>query len=146
MPDGRRPSDAACGGLARRRPHRLIREAHHRCRDAADDGGLFRAARGRRRQRWRFDAIREVGPAGHYFGAAHTLARYETAFYTPLLSNWDNYETWLERGADHGTQRANHIWKQLVAEYEQPPIDPAIDEALKDYMERRKREGGSPVN
>jgi trimethylamine--corrinoid protein Co-methyltransferase len=92
------------------------------------------------------DAIREVGPAGHYFGAAHTLARYERAFYTPLLSNWDNYETWLKRGAIDATQRANAIWKKLLADYEQPPIDPAIDEALKDYVARRKREGGSPLN
>jgi trimethylamine---corrinoid protein Co-methyltransferase len=92
------------------------------------------------------DAIREVGPAGHYFGAAHTLARYERAFYAPLLSNWDNYETWLERGAIDATQRANAIWKKLLADYEQPPIDPAIDEALKDYVARRKREGGSPLN
>jgi trimethylamine--corrinoid protein Co-methyltransferase len=92
------------------------------------------------------DAIREVGPAGHYFGAAHTLARYERAFYAPLLSNWDNYETWLERGAIDATRRANTIWKQLLAEYEKPPIDPAIDDALKDYVARRKREGGSPLN
>jgi trimethylamine---corrinoid protein Co-methyltransferase len=92
------------------------------------------------------DAIREVGPAGHYFGAAHTLTRYERAFYAPLLSNWDNYETWLERGAIDATKRANQIWKQLLAEYEQPPIDSAIDDQLKDYIAKRKREGGSPLN
>ena len=91
------------------------------------------------------DAIREVGPAGHYFGTAHTLERYETAFYAPLVSNWDNYQTWVERGSVDATQRAGAIWKQLLAEYEQPPIDPSIDEALKDYMERRKREGGAPM-
>ena len=91
------------------------------------------------------DAIREVGPAGHYFGTAHTLERYETAFYAPLVSNWDNYQTWVERGSVDATQRAGAIWKQLLAEYEQPPIDPGIDEALKDYMERRKREGGAPM-
>jgi len=92
------------------------------------------------------DAIREVGPAGHYFGAAHTLARYEDAFYRPLLSNWDNYDAWRERGALTATQRANAIWKKLLAHYEQPQIDPAIDEALRDYMDRRKREGGAPAN
>ncbi|MGE0211741.1 MAG: trimethylamine methyltransferase family protein [Parvibaculaceae bacterium] len=91
------------------------------------------------------DAIREVGPAGHYFGTAHTLERYETAFYAPLVSNWDNFQTWVERGSIDATQRANAIWKQLLAEYEQPPIDPGINEALKDYMERRKREGGAPM-
>lgn len=86
------------------------------------------------------DAMREVGPAGHFFGAAHTMERYETAFYAPLLSNWDNYDTWVERGRVTAEQRANQIWKQLLSEYEQPPVDPGIDEALKDYVARRKRE------
>jgi trimethylamine--corrinoid protein Co-methyltransferase len=88
------------------------------------------------------DAVREVGPAGHFFGAAHTMQRYEHAFYSPLLSNWDNYENWLERGSVNTEQRANQIWKQLLREYVQPPIDPAIDDALKDYVARRKREIG----
>jgi len=86
------------------------------------------------------DAIREVGPGGHFFGSAHTIERYETAFYAPLLSNWDNHETWLESGSVSTEQRANQIWKQMLREYEQPPIDPAIDEALKDYVARRKLE------
>jgi len=85
------------------------------------------------------EAIREVGPAGHYFGTEHTLERYETAFYAPLVSNWDNYETWLERGGITAGQRANTIWKQMLADYQQPPLDPATDEALKDYVARRKR-------
>lgn len=92
------------------------------------------------------DAVREVGPAGHFFGAAHTMQRYERAFYSPLVSNWDNYDTWIERGEITARDRANTIWKRMVGEYEQPAIDPAIDDALKDYMERRKREGGSPLN
>ena len=86
------------------------------------------------------DAIREVGPGGHFFGTAHTMERYQTAFYAPLLSNWDNHETWLESGAITTEQRAHQIWKQLLAEYQQPDIDPAIDEALQDYVERRKPE------
>jgi trimethylamine--corrinoid protein Co-methyltransferase len=93
-----------------------------------------------------FDAIREVGPAGHYFGASHTLARYETAFYSPLVSNWDNYETWRERGAETAAGRANAIWKQLLKDYQAPPLDPGVEEALKDFVERRKREGGAPAN
>ena len=92
------------------------------------------------------EAMREVGPAGHYFGAAHTMARYETAFYTPMLSNWDNYDNWRERGSATARERANAIWKQLLGEYQKPAIDPAVDESLKDFMERRKREGGVPVN
>lgn len=86
------------------------------------------------------EAVRDVGPAGHYFGTDHTLARYETAFYAPLVSNWDNFDTWLQNGSVTAEQRANKIWKQLLAEYEQPAIDPAIDEALRDYRDRRKYE------
>ena len=92
------------------------------------------------------DAVREVGPAGHFFGAAHTMQRYERAFYSPLVSNWDNYDTWVERGQVTARERANTIWKKVVADYEKPAIDPAIDEELRDYVARRKREGGSPLN
>jgi trimethylamine--corrinoid protein Co-methyltransferase len=86
------------------------------------------------------DAIREVGPGGHFFGSAHTMERYQQAFYAPLLSNWSNYESWLEAGSINTEQRANQIWKQLLREYQQPPIDAAIDEELRDYVTRRKRE------
>ncbi len=89
------------------------------------------------------DAIAEVGPGGHFFGAAHTLARYETAFYAPMLSDWRNFENWREAGAQDTAQRANKLWKQLLAEFQPPPLDPAIDDALKDFVARRKREGGS---
>ncbi len=89
------------------------------------------------------EAIAEVGPGGHFFGSAHTMTRYENAFYAPLLSDWSNYETWLEGGAITSDVRANGIWKRLLADYEQPPIDPAIDDALGDYVARRKREIGA---
>ena len=86
------------------------------------------------------DAIREVGPGGHFFGSEHTMSRYEDAFYAPLLSNWSNHESWLEAGSVNTEQRANQVWKQLLKEYQQPEIDPAIDEALQDYVARRKPE------
>jgi trimethylamine---corrinoid protein Co-methyltransferase len=86
------------------------------------------------------DAIAEVGPGGHFFGSAHTLARYETAFYQPFLSDWRNFETWQQDGAQTATQRANRIWKQLLAEYEPPPLDPGRSEALDEFIERRKRD------
>ena len=85
------------------------------------------------------DAIAEVQPGGHHFGTSHTLARYETAFYSTLLSNRQNFENWSESGKVDSTQRANAIWKQLLLEYEQPPLDPAIDEALVAYVEQRKK-------
>ncbi len=93
-----------------------------------------------------FDAIREVGSGGHFFGSEHTMSRYEQAFYTPLLSNWDNHTTWLGKGGIKTRERANLVWKQLLVEYEQPPLDPAIDEALAAFVARRKEEGGAPMN
>jgi len=91
-------------------------------------------------------AIAEVGPGGHFFGTAHTMERYERAFYAPLLSNWDNHPAWLEKGAVQTRERANAVWKQLLGEYVQPPIDPGIAEALEAYVARRKAEGGAPMN
>lgn len=87
-----------------------------------------------------FGAVEEVGPGGHFFAAADTLERYETAFYTPMASDWRNFETWEEDGAKTATERANGIWKQLLADYEKPPIDPAIEEELQAYMAKRKEE------
>lgn len=83
-------------------------------------------------------AIAEVGPGGHHFGTSHTLERYETAFYTPLLSNRQNFEAWKEAGSIDIATRANSMWKQLLAEYQQPALDPAIDEALAEYVIKRK--------
>jgi trimethylamine--corrinoid protein Co-methyltransferase len=85
------------------------------------------------------DAIAEVGPGGHFFGSAHTLARYETAFYQPFLSDWRNFETWQQDGARTATERANRIWKQLLAEYEPPPLEAGVAEQLDEFIERRKR-------
>lgn len=92
------------------------------------------------------DAIREVGPAGHFFGATHTMSRYENAFYAPLVSNWDNYGSWVERGSVTARDRANTIWKQMLSEYEEPVLDIAAVEELDSYIKRRKREGGSAMN
>jgi trimethylamine--corrinoid protein Co-methyltransferase len=86
------------------------------------------------------DAIAEVGPGGHFFGAAHTLERFETAFYQPMLSDWRNFETWQEDGERTATQRANRIWKQLLAEYQPPPLEAGAAEALDAFIERRKGE------
>ena len=86
------------------------------------------------------EAMRDVGPGGHFFGTAHTLARYEGAFYAPMISDWRNFETWSEDGALTATQRANTLWKRLLADYQPPPIDPGIDEALKAYVARRKEQ------
>jgi len=88
------------------------------------------------------EAIDAVGPGGHFFGSPHTMTRYETAFYSPLVSDWRNFETWQQDDAMDTARRANRIWKQLLAEYEQPPLDPAIDEQLTEFVARRKIELG----
>jgi trimethylamine--corrinoid protein Co-methyltransferase len=90
------------------------------------------------------DAIKAVGPGGHFFGSPHTMERYETAFYAPLVSDWRNFENWTLAGSVQAAQHANAIWKQLLADYTPPPIDPTIDEALKEYVAKRKAEGGVP--
>ena len=87
-----------------------------------------------------FEAIADVGPGGHFFGTAHTLERYETAFYRPLVSDWRNFETWQADGALTATQRANTIWKRLLAEAVPPALDPAVVDALDAFVARRKRE------
>ena len=88
------------------------------------------------------EAMREVGPGGHYFGAAHTLERYDSAFYQPLLSDWRNFEAWSEDGALDATRRAQRIWQALLAEYQEPPLDPAVAEELDAFVARRKAAAG----
>ncbi len=92
------------------------------------------------------DAIRDVGPNGHFFGCDHTQERYTTAFYSPFLSDWRNFEAWEEAGAVWTAQRANKVWKDILAEFQPPPIDEAIDDELKDFVARRKAEGGVPTD
>lgn len=92
------------------------------------------------------EAIEEVGPGGHFFACAHTMERYEHAFYRPLLSDWRNFETWQDAGSLDATRRAHRIYKQLLADYQPPPLDPAIREQLHAFVERRRAEGGEPVS
>ena len=90
-----------------------------------------------------FEAIAEVGPGGHFFGAQHTLERYETAFYEPLVSDWRNFEAWAEDGGLTATQRANGIWKGLLDDYEPPEIDVGVIEELKAFVDKRKEQIGT---
>jgi trimethylamine--corrinoid protein Co-methyltransferase len=86
------------------------------------------------------DMIAEVGPGGHHFGTSHTQARFSTEFYPSFLSDRQPYDSWREAGALDTAQRAHAVWQELLAQYEPPPLDPAIEEALRDYVERRERE------
>lgn len=92
------------------------------------------------------DAIRDVGPGGHFFGTAHTQSRYKTAFYPPIISDWRNFETWQEAGSPSAYDKAQHLHKTALAEYEAPPLDPAIAEELASFVARRKAEGGAPTD
>ena len=96
------------------------------------------------------DAIAAVDamPAAqrHFLGAQHTMERYETAFYSPFLSDWSSYQNWELAGAVRTPERANKIWKQILAEFEPPPMDVAIAEELADFVARRKAEGGQTTD
>jgi trimethylamine--corrinoid protein Co-methyltransferase len=85
------------------------------------------------------DAIAEVEPGGHHFGTAHTLERYETAFYSPLLADRQNFESWQENGSIDIAWRANGTWKAMLRDYVEPALDPAVDDALVEYVDKRKQ-------
>jgi trimethylamine--corrinoid protein Co-methyltransferase len=89
-----------------------------------------------------FDAIRSVPAGGHFFGAEHTMARYDTAFYQPMLSNWQNFGSWQEAGSRDALERATGIWQKALDEYEEPALDPAIREELDAYVIKRREEIG----
>jgi len=84
------------------------------------------------------DAIREVGPGKHFLGCAHTQANFETAFFPSQLADNNSFEQWDSEGRQDMAQRANALWKKALRDYEAPPIDPVVDEALLDYIGRRK--------
>ncbi len=88
------------------------------------------------------DALARVPTGGHFFGDPHTLERYQTVFYQPLLSNWQNYEAWQASGGRDATQRATQVWKKALEEYRQPAMDEAVREELEAYVARRKQEIG----
>ncbi|AHM05171.1 Trimethylamine methyltransferase family protein [Roseibacterium elongatum DSM 19469] len=86
------------------------------------------------------DAIREVGPGGHYLGCAHTQANYQTAFWRTKLLDYKPFETWAEEGERSTYELATQRVAKMLGDYQQPALDPAVDEALKDYIARRKAE------
>jgi len=88
------------------------------------------------------DAIKAIDAGGHFFGSPHTMARYENAFYRPLLSDWTNFENWTDAGARNATDRATGIWKKLLETYEPPPLDLAVKEAIDAHVARRTEEIG----
>ena len=83
-------------------------------------------------------AFEEVGPGKHFLGSAHTLANFETAFYRSTVADNNSFEQWSAEGSLDAAQRANTLWKQMLAEYQAPELDPAIDEALQAFMTEQK--------
>lgn len=86
------------------------------------------------------DAYAEVAPGGHFLGSAHTMRHYQEAFYEPKLSNSENVESWEDGGSKDMRQRAYERWNDMLNNYEKPPIDPAIEEALAAFVAKRKEE------
>ena len=86
------------------------------------------------------DAFTEVGPGNHFFGCAHTMANYETAFFDSALADNEPFEKWEAAGSADAATRANKAWKKSLADYAAPQLDEATDEALLDYMARKKSE------
>lgn len=93
-----------------------------------------------------FSAMEEVGPGGHFFGAKHTLERYSTAFYQPLISDWRNFPNWEAAGRPTAEKKANALWKQALAEYREPDLDPGLLEQIDAFVARRVKEGGEKMD
>jgi trimethylamine--corrinoid protein Co-methyltransferase len=89
-----------------------------------------------------FGAHEEVGAGGHFLGAMHTLERFRECFYRPLLSSTENFDRWSRNGGRDATERAGEIWRKTIDEYEQPPMDEAVDAELQEYVTRRRAELG----
>jgi len=90
-----------------------------------------------------FSALAEVAPQGHFFGAAHTMARYQTEFYEPHVADWSNFGTWEERGGRDADTRATDVWKGILAADARPKLDGDRLEAMKAFVERRTAAGGA---
>jgi trimethylamine--corrinoid protein Co-methyltransferase len=84
------------------------------------------------------DALATVGPGNHFLGCEHTQANFETAFYRSTTADNNSFEQWQSEGALDAAQRANNTWKKMLAEYEAPPIDEGMDEALREFVMTKK--------
>jgi len=88
--------------------------------------------------------IWDVPPAGHFFATPHTMERFETAFYDPLIWDLSNNGAWAEAGAQSAETRATAIWQQKLAEYKAPITAAGVADRLAPFIERRTKEGGAP--
>jgi trimethylamine--corrinoid protein Co-methyltransferase len=86
------------------------------------------------------DMIAEVGAGGHHFGTSHTQARYQTAFYQSSLADRQGYDSWVQGGGAETAVRANKVWKEMLQQYQRPPLAIEIEEALAEFVTRREQE------
>jgi trimethylamine--corrinoid protein Co-methyltransferase len=93
-----------------------------------------------------FDAHLEVGQGGHFFGTAHTLARFRDCFWRPTLASTENNDRWARNGSQDHAARAGARWKAMLETYERPPLDDAVEAELIDFVERRAAELGDVVD
>lgn len=133
-----------CGGWME---HGLTCNLAKYCTDSDISAGWIRYAQGPRLDDFAdaMEAVREVGPAGHYLGAAHTVANYTSAFHMPEVMDQSSFEQWEEAGskdtATLGFERADAV----LAEYEKPPLDSAVEEELLEFVARRMTEISTEV-
>jgi len=92
------------------------------------------------------EAIREVGPGGHFFGVGHTQERFRTAFHRPMVSDWRNYESWAEAGSPEAAVRATQLARDFLDAYEPPVMEAAVREELDAFVARRVADGGVPTD
>ncbi|MEP5155467.1 trimethylamine methyltransferase family protein [Planktotalea sp.] len=90
-----------------------------------------------------FDAIAEIDPGGHFFATQHTMDRYQSAFYAPLVSDLTNFGAWTEAGAKTATERATDIWTKNLEEFRTPAHGDTAADNIGAFIERRKEEGGA---
>lgn len=91
-----------------------------------------------------YEAIAAVAPGGHFFDSPHTMSRYDTAFYSPIVSDWSNFGQWTDAGSLDATQRARTVWKRVVDEFQPPHLDSAVLAQLDAFIDQRSAAGGAP--
>ena len=96
--------------------------------------------------RWASRPSARSAPAATSSARSTRWQRYTNAFYSPIISDWRNNQQWLAAGKPEAWQKANAVWKQALADYQEPAIDPAVREELNAFVDRRKAEGGAPTD
>jgi len=91
-----------------------------------------------------FDALADVQPGGHFFATQHTMDRFSTAFYDPIVADLNNFGTWTESGSLTSAERATSVWKTKLNEFVPPPKGADTVERLTPYIEKATADGGAP--